>query len=122
MPARRSPARCTTCSATGSPCSACTPARWSTVRTRRPEEVARAAEVIRESAHQALQDLREVIGVLRAPVGELAAARRSPTSHELVAESSRAGMQVDAATHGVDRRHRSRHGRAAPPTGSCRKA
>ncbi|WP_028646733.1 sensor histidine kinase [Nocardiopsis sp. CNT312] len=36
-----------------------------------PEEVARSAGVIRESAHQALQDLREVIGVLRAPVGEL---------------------------------------------------
>ncbi|GAA1684382.1 histidine kinase [Kribbella yunnanensis] len=35
------------------------------------EEVADAAEVIRASAHQALQDLREVIGVLRAPVGEL---------------------------------------------------
>jgi signal transduction histidine kinase len=35
------------------------------------EEVARAAKVIRENAHQALQDLREVIGVLRAPVGEL---------------------------------------------------
>ncbi|MER5969188.1 histidine kinase [Streptomyces sp. NPDC002055] len=34
-----------------------------------PEEVARAAGVIRSSAHQALQDLREVIGVLRAPVG-----------------------------------------------------
>ncbi len=34
-------------------------------------QVASAAEVIRASAHQALQDLREVIGVLRAPVGEL---------------------------------------------------
>ncbi|MGW1057378.1 sensor histidine kinase [Micromonospora rubida] len=31
-----------------------------------PQEVARAAGVIRESAHAALQDLREVIGVLRA--------------------------------------------------------
>ena len=35
------------------------------------EDVGRAAEVIRENAHRALQDLREVIGVLRAPVGEL---------------------------------------------------
>jgi signal transduction histidine kinase len=35
------------------------------------EEIAGAAEIIRSSAHQALQDLREVIGVLRAPVGEL---------------------------------------------------
>jgi len=32
-----------------------------------PEEMARAAKVIRESAHQALQDLREIVGVLRAP-------------------------------------------------------
>ncbi|WP_033346827.1 histidine kinase, partial [Catenuloplanes japonicus] len=30
-------------------------------------EVAKAAGVIRASAHQALQDLREVIGVLREP-------------------------------------------------------
>jgi signal transduction histidine kinase len=58
------------------------------------EEIARAAAVIRESAHQALQDLREVIGVLRAPVGELP----QPTFadlHGLVAESSRAGMRVE---------------------------
>jgi signal transduction histidine kinase len=57
------------------------------------EEIARAAKVIRESAHQALQDLREVIGILRAPVGELP----QPTLadiHQLVAESDRAGMRV----------------------------
>jgi signal transduction histidine kinase len=57
------------------------------------EEIARAAAVIRESAHQALQDLREVIGVLRAPVGELP----QPTFADLrglVAESSHAGMRV----------------------------
>jgi signal transduction histidine kinase len=61
------------------------------------EEVARAAKVIRESAHQALQDLREVIGVLRAPVGELP----QPTVADvqlLVAESGRAGMRVDLRT------------------------
>jgi signal transduction histidine kinase len=61
------------------------------------EEVARAAKVIRESAHQALQDLREVIGVLRAPVGELP----PPTLADvqlLVAESGRAGMRVDLRT------------------------
>jgi signal transduction histidine kinase len=61
------------------------------------EEVARAARVIRESAHQALQDLREVIGVLRAPVGELP----QPTVADvqlLVAESGRAGMRVDLRT------------------------
>ncbi|TWF77144.1 signal transduction histidine kinase [Pseudonocardia hierapolitana] len=58
------------------------------------EDIARAARVIRESAHQALQDLREVIGVLRAPVGELP----QPTVAdipELVAESRRAGMDVE---------------------------
>ncbi|WP_255621468.1 sensor histidine kinase [Pseudonocardia sp. DSM 110487] len=58
------------------------------------EDIARAARVIRESAHQALQDLREVIGVLRAPVGELP----QPTVADipdLVAESRRAGMDVE---------------------------
>ncbi len=58
-----------------------------------PADVARAASVIRESAHQALQDLREVIGVLRAPVQELP----QPTYEDLptmVRESSRAGMPV----------------------------
>lgn len=57
------------------------------------EDIARAAGVIRESAHQALQDLREVIGVLRAPVQELP----QPTFADLpamVAETARAGMPV----------------------------
>ncbi|CAM5234082.1 hypothetical protein SALBM217S_06273 [Streptomyces griseoloalbus] len=39
------------------------------------DEVARAAGVIRESAHEALQDLREIIGVLRAGEGGARAAR-----------------------------------------------
>ncbi|WP_232376676.1 sensor histidine kinase [Amycolatopsis aidingensis] len=58
------------------------------------EDVARAAAVIRDSAHQALQDLREVIGVLRAPVGELP----QPTLADLpqlVTESRQAGMPVE---------------------------
>jgi signal transduction histidine kinase len=59
-----------------------------------PEEVARAAEVVRDSAHQALQDLREIIGVLRAPVGELPQPTLADV-RELVAESSRAGMRVE---------------------------
>jgi signal transduction histidine kinase len=59
-----------------------------------PEEVAGAAKVIRESAHQALQDLRAVIGVLRAPVGELPQPGLADV-RELVDESSRAGMQVE---------------------------
>ncbi|MQA88124.1 MAG: sensor histidine kinase [Streptosporangiales bacterium] len=57
-------------------------------------EIARAAAVIRQSAHQALQDLREVIGVLRAPVGELPQPTLADV-HELVAESERAGARVD---------------------------
>lgn len=57
-------------------------------------EVADAAEVIRASAHQALQDLREVIGVLRAPVGELP----QPTFADLpalVEASQAAGVPVE---------------------------
>ncbi|HWO62073.1 MAG TPA: histidine kinase [Umezawaea sp.] len=57
------------------------------------EDIARAAKVIRENSHRALQDLREVIGVLRAPVGELP----QPTFadlEQLVAESAGANMRV----------------------------
>ncbi|WP_037681400.1 histidine kinase [Streptomyces griseus] len=60
------------------------------------EEVARAAGVIRESAHEALQDLREIIGVLRASESE-DAGRPQPTLgalDALVAESRAAGMKV----------------------------
>ncbi|MEO3811137.1 histidine kinase [Sphaerisporangium sp. B11E5] len=59
-----------------------------------PEDLARAAKVIRESAHQALQDLREVIGVLRAPVGELPQPTLADV-RQLAAESGLAGMRVD---------------------------
>jgi len=58
------------------------------------EEITGAAEIIRASAHQALQDLREVIGVLRAPVGELP----QPTFADLpvLVEGSReAGLPVE---------------------------
>jgi signal transduction histidine kinase len=65
-------------------------------------EIARAAGVIRESAHQALEDLREVIGVLRADrdgddFAEDALQRPQPSLvdlHELIDESRRAGMRV----------------------------
>ncbi|MDX3491115.1 histidine kinase [Streptomyces turgidiscabies] len=60
------------------------------------EEVARAAGVIRESAHDALQDLREIIGVLRAGDPE-EAGRPQPTLAALdllVTESREAGMKV----------------------------
>jgi signal transduction histidine kinase len=62
-----------------------------------PEEVARAAGVIRSSAHQALEDLRAVIGVLReGPDGDRPE-RPQPTLAELPAlidESRAAGMRV----------------------------
>ncbi|MEV5971591.1 histidine kinase [Streptomyces sp. NPDC051921] len=61
-----------------------------------PEQVARAAGVIRDSAHEALQDLREIIGVLRSP-GEGAEDRPQPTLatlDSLVAEVREAGMKV----------------------------
>jgi signal transduction histidine kinase len=60
------------------------------------EEIVRAAGVIRESAHEALQDLREIIGVLRA--GERDdTSRPQPTLgalEALVTESREAGMKV----------------------------
>jgi len=65
-----------------------------------PEEVARAAGVIRESAHRALEDLRAVIGVLRQD-GEVAepteTTRPQPTLGDLATlleESRAAGMRV----------------------------
>jgi len=70
------------------------------------DEVARAAGVIRSSAHQALQDLRQVIGVLREEDGE--PIRPQPTLadvEELIAESRDAGMKVrlDCRVDGIDK-------------------
>ncbi|GAA1653416.1 sensor histidine kinase [Catellatospora bangladeshensis] len=62
-----------------------------------PQEVARAAGVIRDSAHQALQDLRQVIGVLRAADAGEEPDRPQPTLADLpalVEESRAAGMRV----------------------------
>ncbi|HEY9372062.1 sensor histidine kinase [Streptomyces sp.] len=62
-----------------------------------PEQVARAAGVIRDSAHEALQDLREIIGVLRAPGEGGEENRPQPTLETLDAlidESRQAGMKV----------------------------
>ncbi|MEU1850567.1 histidine kinase [Streptomyces sp. NPDC019990] len=61
-----------------------------------PAETARAAGVIRESAHDALQDLREIIGVLRAGEPD-DTGRPQPTLaalDTLVAECREAGMKV----------------------------
>ncbi|WP_129790079.1 sensor histidine kinase [Promicromonospora panici] len=59
-----------------------------------PEDRTRAAEVVRESAHRALQDLREVIGVLRAPVGELPLPGVTDVL-ELIDEARQAGTPVE---------------------------
>ncbi|MFF4801281.1 sensor histidine kinase [Streptomyces sp. NPDC001351] len=68
------------------------------------EEVARAAGVIRESAHEALQDLREIIGVLRAGEPD-DAGRPQPTLAALdglVAECREADMKVTLASRVTD--------------------
>ncbi|MFD4376752.1 sensor histidine kinase [Streptomyces sp. NPDC058486] len=63
-----------------------------------PEQIARAAGVIRDSAHDALQDLREIIGVLRAPGEESGGGHRPQptlaTLGALVDECREAGMRV----------------------------
>ena len=62
-----------------------------------PEEIARAAGVIRSSAHQALEDLRAVIGVLREDPDGADPERPQPTLADLPAlidESRAAGMRV----------------------------
>ncbi|MGQ4331750.1 sensor histidine kinase [Streptomyces hayashii] len=67
-------------------------------------EIARAAGVIRESAHEALQDLREITGVLRAGEPD-DTGRPQPTLaalDALVAESREAGMKVTLDQRVVD--------------------
>ncbi len=62
-----------------------------------PEEIAEAAGVIRATAHEALSDLREVIGVLRE--GDGGVAPPQPTLDAipaLIEESRAAGMKVQA--------------------------
>jgi signal transduction histidine kinase len=62
------------------------------------DEVARAAGVIRAAAHQALTDLREVIGILREPATPGSPEPPQPTLAQLpglVDESRAAGMRVE---------------------------
>ncbi|WP_052488608.1 histidine kinase [Streptomyces sp. 150FB] len=62
------------------------------------EEVERAAGVIRESAHKALEDLQVVLRVLRAPADDGAAEPPQPTLadvRKLVAEARAAGTDVE---------------------------
>jgi signal transduction histidine kinase len=58
------------------------------------DEIGRAAEVVRENARRALQDLREVIGVLRAPEGDHPLPGVADVV-ELVEETRRSGTPVD---------------------------
>lgn len=60
-------------------------------------DVARSAAVIRTSAHQALEDLREVIGILRDGSDDDSPERPQPTLDDvpcLIEESKQAGMHV----------------------------
>jgi signal transduction histidine kinase len=62
-----------------------------------PEEIARAASVIRVSARAAQEELREVVGVLRAGLGPEDMQPPQPTIADLatlIEESRRAGMDV----------------------------
>jgi signal transduction histidine kinase len=70
-----------------------------------PEEVARAAAVIRASAHQALEDLRAVIGLLRDGTDSEAPQPPQPTLAALPAlleESRAAGMRLYADVRVAD--------------------
>jgi len=69
------------------------------------EEIARAAGVIRSNAHAALEDLREVIGVLREEPGDDRPDRPLPTLAdvpELVEEARAAGMNIHSSLHAGD--------------------
>jgi signal transduction histidine kinase len=64
-----------------------------------PEEISQAAAVIRASAHQALEDLRAVLGVLRDGADSGGPQPPQPTLSALprvLAESRAAGMRLDA--------------------------
>ncbi|WP_205856078.1 sensor histidine kinase [Phytoactinopolyspora endophytica] len=67
------------------------------------KEIAAAASVIRSSAHQALQDLRDIIGVLRSqPIDQADPEGPQPTLEQLpalVEESQQAGMRVSLDDH-----------------------
>lgn len=61
------------------------------------DEILESAAIIRASAHQALEDLREVIGVLSSETDDQPTERPQPTLGDLsglVEESQRAGMNV----------------------------
>ncbi len=66
-------------------------------RNASPDEIASAAGVIRDSAHQALQELREVITLLREPEPDDRPSRPQPTLPdlpELLRDSQLAGVRI----------------------------
>jgi signal transduction histidine kinase len=70
------------------------------------EEVTRAAEVIRGSAHEILRDLRDIIGVLRGQPDEQTPSRRQPTIEDvpdLIEQSRSAGTNIELANRISDR-------------------
>ncbi len=63
------------------------------------DEVRRSAQIIRDSSHQALVELRQVLGVLRDDPGDAQPEPPQPSAEhvpDLVAQFRRAGMNVDA--------------------------
>jgi signal transduction histidine kinase len=67
------------------------------------DEVARAAGTIRASAHQALEELREVLGALRGDSAGLAPPPGLEDLHQLVADCRAAGSHVEVDDRRPDR-------------------
>ena len=68
-----------------------------------PEQVREAARTIQETAHQAMTELRGVLGVLRDGPGDAAPELPQPSAGDLrilVEEWARAGMRVDLSVNG----------------------
>jgi signal transduction histidine kinase len=74
-----------------------------------PHESRRTAEVIRDNAHQALADLREVLGMLREDRTPDAVSRPQPTLRDVP------GLIDEATTSGMNVRFSSDVGDLAPP-------
>lgn len=74
------------------------------------DELARAAGIVREQSHLAMRDLREIIAILRAPIGELP----QPQMSDLLAlvEEARPAMRIELRLN-VDGEVPDRAGRTA---------
>lgn len=63
-----------------------------------PEEIRKTAEIIQENSHQAMTELREVLGVLRDGPGDAAPELPQPAANDipsLIAEARGSGMKID---------------------------